>query len=177
MMEVTNREIKREKNFGLRRRPTWIKCMFDPPPIRCPHDKGMEVHIYSSLSRVDTIVTSHEVTNINCKIVFHETRFGHWRLAFKVNDAIPWVAWSQGHVFGDVHFVLTNLCDCGDSSTWMFIYKSFDAKNPWSQLRSLFTDLTYTEYTMHSPNPTGWSHQSFVRVNNLVYFIFIEYYI
>jgi hypothetical protein len=57
------------------------------------------------------------------QIVFHETWFGHWRLAFKVDDAIPWVAWSQGHVFGDVHFVLTNLCDCGDSWTWMFIYK------------------------------------------------------
>ena len=51
--------IEREKNFGLRRRPTWIKCLFDPPPIRCPQDKGMEVQIYSSLSRVDTIVTSH----------------------------------------------------------------------------------------------------------------------
>jgi hypothetical protein len=34
--------------------------MFDPPPIRCPQDKGMEVQIYSSLSRVDTIVTSNQ---------------------------------------------------------------------------------------------------------------------
>ena len=47
---------EREKNFGLQRRPTWIKCMFDPPPIQCPHDKGMEVQIYSSLSRVDTCI-------------------------------------------------------------------------------------------------------------------------
>ena len=25
-----------------------IKCLFDPPPIRCIQDKGMEVKIYSS---------------------------------------------------------------------------------------------------------------------------------
>ena len=37
----------REKNFGLWWRLTWIKCMFDPPPIRCPQVKGMEVQIYS----------------------------------------------------------------------------------------------------------------------------------
>ena len=58
---LVQREIKKKKkNFGLQRRPTWIKCMFDPPPIQCPHDKGMEVQIYSSLSRVDTIITSHQ---------------------------------------------------------------------------------------------------------------------
>ena len=37
------------------RRPTWIKCLFDPPPIQCPQDKGMKVKIYSPLSRVDTL--------------------------------------------------------------------------------------------------------------------------
>ena len=51
---------ERERNFGLRRRPTWIKCMFDPPPIQCPQDKGMEVKIYSPLWRVDTLVTSNQ---------------------------------------------------------------------------------------------------------------------
>ena len=40
---------KRERNYVLRRRPKWIKCLFDPPPIQCPHDKGMEVKIYSPL--------------------------------------------------------------------------------------------------------------------------------
>ena len=23
-----------------------MKCLFDPPPIRCPHDKGMEVQMH-----------------------------------------------------------------------------------------------------------------------------------
>ena len=39
---------KRERNFGLWRRPTWIIYLFNPPPIQCPHDKGMEVEIYFS---------------------------------------------------------------------------------------------------------------------------------
>ena len=38
-----------------------MKCLFDPPPIRCPHDKGMEVKIYSSLSRVDTVLHIREL--------------------------------------------------------------------------------------------------------------------
>ena len=56
----SKKKKKKKRNFGLRRRPTWIKCLFDPPPIQCPQDKGMEVKIYSPLSRVDTLVTSNQ---------------------------------------------------------------------------------------------------------------------
>ena len=45
-----------------------MKCMFDPPPIRCPHDKGMEVKIYSSLSRVDTIMISTQTIHDDTKV-------------------------------------------------------------------------------------------------------------
>ena len=41
---------KREMNFGVRRRPTWIKCLFDLPPIQSLQGKGMEVKIYSPLN-------------------------------------------------------------------------------------------------------------------------------
>ena len=36
---------RREKTSVSVGRPTWMKCLFDPP-IRCPQDKGMEVKIY-----------------------------------------------------------------------------------------------------------------------------------
>ena len=61
--EINSRERERKKNFGLRRRPTWIKCPFDPPPIQCPQDKGMEVKIYSPLLRVDTLISKENIKN------------------------------------------------------------------------------------------------------------------
>jgi hypothetical protein len=49
-----------EENFSLRRRPTWMKCLFVPPLNLCPLDKGVEVKNYFPLSRVDTVVTSNQ---------------------------------------------------------------------------------------------------------------------
>ena len=46
IISISNTSAK-ERNFSLWRRPTWIKCLFDLPPIQCPQDKGMGVKIYS----------------------------------------------------------------------------------------------------------------------------------
>jgi hypothetical protein len=114
MWRATEREKekRKKKNFGLRRRPTWIKCLFDPPPIWCPQDKGMEVQIYSSLSRVDTIKACH--TSLWCLYV----------LLRCLNTATPWssIRWASIHLIMSWCVVHDGLAMCAQRSCYPFIW-------------------------------------------------------
>ena len=64
---------ERKKTFGIRRRPTWIKCRFDLPPIQCPQDKAMEEIVFN----ID--ISGSKIRTNSLKLVCRNYTYFFWR--------------------------------------------------------------------------------------------------